>query len=253
VVKLRCLSSEYSKWLTNSKISFTVFLYIYVKTMNVDTALELQKKLKISMEQIVREEYEMIILRRLYESDLGKYFVFKGGTALRLAYGSPRFSEDLDFSTLKKVNEKELYALMAEIANDFDNLELVEGVTKRFTYFGLFKVSEGYLKQNFRIKFEASRRLYKLEKDKDYHFVNIESEVTSLTALVKVITIEEAFREKKAIDPKRVRDMFDLWFIGRKLRKDVPLDFSGFSKQEVQQELNKFLPLPQRRLLEQFI
>ena len=66
--------------------------------MNKQLADNLQKSLNISQEQIVREEYEMIILKQLFESELGRLFVFKGGTALRLAYGSPRFSEDLDFS-----------------------------------------------------------------------------------------------------------------------------------------------------------
>jgi len=52
--------------------------------MNKQLAENLQKSLNISVEQIVREEYEMIILKQLFESDLGRLFVFKGGTALRL-------------------------------------------------------------------------------------------------------------------------------------------------------------------------
>ena len=74
--------------------------------MNKQLADSLQKSLGISQEQIVRVEYEMIILKQLFESELGKSFVFKGGTALRLAFGSQRFSEDLDFSVVEDFNEE---------------------------------------------------------------------------------------------------------------------------------------------------
>ena len=49
--------------------------------MNKQLADNLQKSLNISEEQIVLEEYEMIILKQLFESELGRLFVFKGGTA----------------------------------------------------------------------------------------------------------------------------------------------------------------------------
>jgi len=63
----------------------------------------------------------MIILKKLYGSDQGKSFVFKGGTALRLAYGSQRFSEDLDFSTnLRdvKVLEQTILLTLQEIERE---------------------------------------------------------------------------------------------------------------------------------------
>lgn len=57
----------------------------------------------IDRTQVVREYWELIILKGFYESPQGRYLIFKGGTALRLAYGFPRFSEDLDFSLTKDV------------------------------------------------------------------------------------------------------------------------------------------------------
>ena len=49
---------------------------------------------------IVREYFQHIFLGELYRlPDAGK-ILFKGGTALRIIYGSPRFSEDLDFSLI---------------------------------------------------------------------------------------------------------------------------------------------------------
>jgi predicted nucleotidyltransferase component of viral defense system len=52
---------------------------------------------------VVREYWELIILKGLYESPQGRYLIFKGGTALWLAYDSPRFFEHLDFSLTQEV------------------------------------------------------------------------------------------------------------------------------------------------------
>ena len=75
--------------------------------MNKQLAVSLQQQLGISTVQIIREEYEMTILNRLFNSRLGKKLIFRGGTALRLAYNSPRFSDDLDFSNIEDITEKD--------------------------------------------------------------------------------------------------------------------------------------------------
>lgn len=47
---------------------------------------------------IVREYFQHVFLSELYKLPNAEKLLFKGGTALRIVYGSPRFSEDLDFS-----------------------------------------------------------------------------------------------------------------------------------------------------------
>ena len=47
---------------------------------------------------IVREYFQHIFLSELYKLPESDKMLFKGGTALRIVYGSPRFSEDLNFS-----------------------------------------------------------------------------------------------------------------------------------------------------------
>ena len=69
--------------------------------MDLIAAQTLSQKLQISLEQVVREEYEILLLKEIFESEFGANLVFKGGTALRLVYNSPRFSEDLDFTLIK--------------------------------------------------------------------------------------------------------------------------------------------------------
>ncbi|MBC8386663.1 MAG: nucleotidyl transferase AbiEii/AbiGii toxin family protein, partial [Actinobacteria bacterium] len=101
--------------------------------MNKQLVESLQKSLGISQEQIVREEYEMIILKQLFESELGKSFVFKGGTALRLAYGSQRFSEDLDFSVVEDFDKNKLDSLLKRVADQYETLKLIETIQKKYT------------------------------------------------------------------------------------------------------------------------
>jgi len=48
----------------------------------------------------VRREYvQHLFLSYFYQQSAGDRVYFKGGTALRLLFNSPRFSEDLDFSS----------------------------------------------------------------------------------------------------------------------------------------------------------
>ncbi len=107
--------------------------------MDQQLAEDLSLQLNISVEHIIREEYEMLILQKLMSDPLSSVLVFKGGTALRLAHGSPRFSDDLDFSLLTPVSEAVFVAAADTVANGMPKVTLVEALAKRFTLFALVK------------------------------------------------------------------------------------------------------------------
>ncbi len=50
---------------------------------------------------LLREYLQALILRSLHESEAFRSLAFVGGTALRFLHSLPRFSEDLDFSTVR--------------------------------------------------------------------------------------------------------------------------------------------------------
>jgi len=54
---------------------------------------------------LVREYLQARILEFLQENGAFTNWVFVGGTALRFLYSMPRFSEDLDFSLLRRGEE----------------------------------------------------------------------------------------------------------------------------------------------------
>ena len=218
-----------------------------------ELAQEMEKSLGISAEQVVREEYEMIILKALFESEVGSAFVFKGGTALRLAFGSPRYSEDLDFSVIKDIDEKEVGEVLKDIAKGNQALSLVETILKRFTYFALFRVNESFLTYPFSIKFEASTRPVNWKKGRGYTLRALSSKVTNLSVLAQVATLESIEKEKRAIKPRRIRDIFDLWLIGQRLGRSTRMNFGKWKAKTVKRELHKFLPKKDRQLLEQWL
>ena len=49
-------------------------------------------------DNIVREYFQHLFLSHLYRQKDADHLLFKGGTALRIVWQSPRFSEDLDFT-----------------------------------------------------------------------------------------------------------------------------------------------------------
>ena len=214
-----------------------------------EIAEELKNSLGISHEQLVREEYEMIILKKLYGSDQGKSFVFKGGTALRLAYGSQRFSEDLDFTVVNEFSKDKMNILFKDLEKRHEALHLIEILQKRYTFFGLFKVKEYFMKQAFSIKFEASCRPTDYKEGKDYSLKILSSPVTNLSALALVDNIENIKKDKETIIPARPRDVFDLWFIGNKQGKDIELSLGQFDRNTLIGGLLKNLPLGLRAML----
>jgi predicted nucleotidyltransferase component of viral defense system len=222
--------------------------------MDKNLASEKQKELKISLDQIVREEYEMILLNDIFDSSFGNKLVFKGGTALRLAYGSPRFSDDLDFSQIENISQKEFVNWCKNTAKKTSNIELNEALKKYYTLYAKFKIEEHeVLSRSIGIKVEISTRKEKLTKGEDYTLMNLSSEVTPITTLAQVASLEKIKQEKLAISPPRIRDIFDLWFIGQKLSKPAEMDFSKFKLNQVKRELHRLLPEGERNLIEAWI
>ena len=231
----------------------TVLLTFNEQVMDKQLAIKLQEKIHISIDKIVREEYEMILLKSLFDSSFGSKLVFRGGTALRLAYGSPRFSDDLDFSALNSIDEDVFKKWCQEVAKTNSNLTVSDSHRKFYTLFALFKVIDPTLPQAISIKIEISTRGNGWIRGKTFALLNISSQVTPITVMVQVAILEKIKAEKLTIQPPRIRDIFDLWFIGQKLGKNTPMNFKGFRIREMRAELHKYLSQKDWRLIESWL
>lgn len=220
--------------------------------MDKSSAESIAKRIQISKDYIVREEYEMLLLKEIFESEFGSNLIFKGGTALRLAYNSPRFSEDLDFNLKREIDKEKFIEFIKGIGKKYPGIVEVEANEKHYTVFALIKIKVEYFDRPFSIKIEISRRIRKWVKEKDYSDKVIKSEVSPLSVLVQVASIEMILCEKKdALKNRKVaRDVFDYWFINQLLKKEVKVDFSGYDKTQVISELHKLLVKPYWRLID---
>jgi len=217
-------------------------------------AENLSRQLKIALEHVVREEHELLILRNLMETPLSSALVLKGGTALRLAYGSPRFSDDLDFSPLAPVSEEAFVSVAETIAKALPEVILVEALAKRFTLFALYKVREPYLPYAFSIKLEVLTRPETWEREQDFTLRLLTSPVTPVSVLAQVATLERMWADKQTALATRhqPRDLYDLWFIAQKLRCPFTPDLSSFNRKAIRRDLRKYLPRSHWQVIEQW-
>lgn len=223
--------------------------------MDILTAQALSRKLQISIDYVVREEYEILLLKELFESKYGASLVFKGGTALRLAYGSARFSEDLDFTLIAHIDKKKFISFLKETGKKYPAIIVVEPIDKFYTIFALVKIKEEYLNHTFSIKIEISKREDIWKKDKDYNETIIRSEVSPLTVLSQTASLPRILKEKKHAlkNRKAARDVFDYWYISQLLKKESKVNFAGYNKEEAKSELHKLLTRPYWRLIDSWL
>lgn len=215
-------------------------------------AQRLAGELRIDITQVVREYWEVVFLKELLESGHGDGLVFKGGTALRLVYGSPRFSEDLDFSLQEDTLKGNLDALAYNIIAPYPKAEITDVAEKRWTYLCEIKITEGYLSQPFRVKMEISRRV---EGGYQHELRLITSPTIPLQVLVRVATLEQLYRDKLACVEERTapKDIFDIWFICQKLKIPYHPPETSVSPKLLKRDLGKYLPTDYRGVIEELL
>jgi predicted nucleotidyltransferase component of viral defense system len=202
------------------------------------------KELGIARDHILREEAEMEILSGLSKDKLSSKMVFYGGTALRLVYDSPRFSEDIDLLVIKKTDFSEFKNWIAGIIKKYDNWKLKDIKDKRQTMFAIIGIDDRKLKHSFSVKIEAHKPEKKVKLETELAL--IKSPVSIAEPLLLVPTLRELKRLKEAalVGRKKGRDIFDLWYISQSLRENfiLPPRMPRYAEREFKNELQVFLP-----------
>ncbi|MFA5099947.1 MAG: nucleotidyl transferase AbiEii/AbiGii toxin family protein [Candidatus Omnitrophota bacterium] len=212
--------------------------------MDKDFALSLSSQIGIDVQQIVREEAELIVLKRLFESPISGEIIFKGGTALRLIYNSPRFSEDLNFTAAGAISSTDFKNVVNKIIAFDPRFSLKDLAAKFHTHLAEFKIKESWLEIPFSLKIEISKRPVVKITSKDQNNALAKSPSTNITVLTKACTIERILQDKLRMlkERKMPRDIFDAWFICQKTGMPFTQKKLGFPKNKIRQELRKFLP-----------
>ena len=211
--------------------------------MNEEQLEKYIKDLGIARDKILREEAEMEILNELGKNKIGSKLIFYGGTALRLVYGSPRFSEDIDLMVVGRANFNEFRAFAIKIA-DKNGWKIKDIKDKRQTMFALVLIKDLKMKHAFSVKLEIHKPAGKINIKTELRLVK--SPLSILEPLLLVPTLEELKRLKEAalLGRKKARDIFDIWYISQSLREPLvlPKKLPKYKEREFNNELKVFLP-----------
>jgi predicted nucleotidyltransferase component of viral defense system len=79
----------------------------------------------------LKEVFQEISLLGLYHGGFFEKAAFYGGTALRILYGLPRFSEDLDFTLLEKNSDFDIEQYFSSIVDEFEALGIKIDISKK--------------------------------------------------------------------------------------------------------------------------
>ena len=182
--------------------------------MLTDNAIRtLATKLQTTELNVRREYAQHLFLSYFYQQPLTDQIYFKGGTALRMLYGSPRFSEDLDFSSaLRDVRglEAALLETLTNIARENVAVELVESKTTTGGYLAIISIkADG---SSLALQVEISLR----EGKKRGEAMTVVSDFVppyTLVALAREQLVDEKLQA--LLHRKKARDFYDLYFLLR--------------------------------------
>lgn len=182
-----------------------------------------------------QEVCQKIALAGLHRGGFFDHAAFYGGTCLRMFYGLPRFSEDMDFSLTQKRDDIHLENFFDAIREEFRLAGFDITITKKEkAAFG--KVESAFLKENtetFDIKFQTEKTVkVKIELDTDPPLLfNTEQKLLMqpYSFMVRCFTLPDLFAGKMHALVYRAwqrrvkgRDWFDFeWYV----RNGVPLSF----------------------------
>ena len=210
-------------------------------------------KKQIGLENVMREYVQNLFLSRFYTLKGSEKILFKGGTALKLVFGSPRYSEDLDFTGLKdnRLYERLLEETMVWLADSGVTLNLVESKPTSGGHLSILRI--GVLGRKLEVKGEVSFREIGVSADREAVVINPEY-IPPYSAYI--LSSPDLVREKveALLMRGKPRDFFDLYFILRSptLRQQMQLGekqratiFEMIKKQDrgmLRQDLQDLLP-----------
>lgn len=176
---------------------------------------KLVNKYQANNVNILREYYQHLFLSYFYQQPQSNALYFKGGTALRLVYKSPRFSEDLDFSANLSGSEeieRALETTLAEIEKEGVQTNIKEAKTTTGGYLATMVFQKD---PTVDIQLEISLRAGD-KKGELATIINDFIPTYTVFALAQDQLIDEKIQA--LLIRKKPRDFYDLYFI---LRADL--------------------------------
>ena len=208
---------------------------------------------------VAREYCQHLFLSVFYQHRAADRVLFKGGTALRIIYGSPRFSEDLDFSGFG-IRKPAIEGLITESLSAVErvgvSIEIEEAKVTSGGYLGIIHHRFGDYRVEIRL--EISLRDRATVKPETALIAGDFLPAYTLLHLPQELLVEEKL--KALLDRAKPRDFYDLYFIlrkgllpqkSRRRLKEVLVRLKTMESGSLQ-ELKLFLPRDQQAIAKDF-
>lgn len=216
-----------------------------------------------AIDNVAREYFQQLFLSQLYQEKGSDSLLFKGGTALRIIWQSPRFSEDLDFTGVH-ITIKGIEALMEGALTKIEmggiQSEIIESKSTSGGYLAIFQFRTNEYKSRIQIEVSLRNELKGLGSTALIH-----SDLVvpyTLVHLKEEILITEKIQA--CLTRGKARDFYDLYFILRsrmafkdafiqdKQLKAKILKVIESGKLDFKRELKEFLPVNQHMIIKGF-
>lgn len=202
---------------------------------------------------------KLIFLSYLYQEPGSEKLLFKGGTALRIVFKSPRFSEDLDFSGFN-IKHAEIEKIITSTLSNIEKSGLIIDIEKNKKTSGgylaiiIFKIEENITKIQIEISLRGDKQITGTRAIIQNDFIPAYTLVQLLTEYLISQKIEAL------VDRKKPRDFFDYYYLlsgnyavaKNKNNLQKILVLLKESKIDFRSELRRFLPVSQARHMKDF-
>ena len=230
---------------------------------------DISDKNGIDRYSVLREILQISFLEEVYKIPKSKYLIFKGGTALKVLFGSNRYSEDLDFTT--SLDSKEINTLtelaVEQLQKEYPklsikNLTTLAGISKKVS------LPIDIAPQQLTIKLDFSQREDVILPKSGTIYTNLPITTSSV---IQHLSDEEILAEKYRAIINRVkgRDLYDFLFLLKKgvkfnlklVKKKLnyyneryePSRFvekvNNWDNKELDNDIRRFLPLKDRTII----
>jgi len=219
---------------------------------------QLTKRYQTDETTIIREYFQHLFLSYFYQENDAADIYFKGGTALRLIYQSPRFSEDLDFSaTMHTITpiEDAVIATLEQLSKEGIATDIEESTPTTGGYIGIARL--GAYDTIIPLHLEVSLRKGK----KAGETVSITNEYIPSYSVVQ-LNEKELITEKIAalFSRGKPRDFYDFYFLLRshlipeKNREMFEAVLQALQESNIRfdAELNAYLPKNHHMIIRDF-
>lgn len=237
--------------------------------MDVRTLQSFADKFGIDRVSVLREYLQVVFVNELYALAGSEKLIFKGGTSLRLMYGSNRFSEDLDFTA--EMDEKNIRQVSDAAIVEMDKIVFgvkIEDVESRAGISRRIIFKPDFISQNLVIKLDFSMRELVVRPKRGV--IQTQLPVVSSRLVTYLDEVEVLSEKVRAVmNRAKGRDIYDMWFLlNRGVGFEIDLiqkkldfykekfDFNGllrridlWNERDLEEDVRRFLPVKDRLIV----